>query len=420
MFRHLLLAGSLLLPPLMAQAESAAATSEPLTFTQALEATRQNHPTLKAIEAELGLFDARVGLARLKPPTRIGLEVENFAGSDELSAFDGAEITLSLSKVLELGDKAEARVVLAGSQNDLRRVELAQQRRDILADTAQRFIDVAIAQAEVAQAEKARGLAAATRKASQRRADAGAAPATELQRARLRLKDAELTLLLARKKTQSAARALALATGQSDTLLIVQAQPLTLPTLVPLAQLLARADQLAAVQSEDARLRIAEAELRLAQAATRADLALSGGIRHFEASGDQALVVGMSMPFGSRQRAEPSRLMAVGQQQAVEQRRQAASLRVKGLINDAWARLAAFRSEVEVLQESLQAEADAVVKATEAGYRRGRYSLLELNAAQADALNLSQRRLQAAAGFHRTLIEIERLVGDGAVKEVES
>ncbi|MDX1497426.1 MAG: TolC family protein, partial [Salinisphaeraceae bacterium] len=232
MFRHLLLAGAAALLPLMPQLASAADTTEPssaLTLVQALEITRQQHPALKAIEAELGIFDQRVDLAKLSPPTRLGLEVENIAGGGELSGLEGAEVTLSLSRVIELGDKAEARAGLASSQNDLRRLELVQQRRDILADAAQRFIDTAIAQTEIAQAEMALTLASDTRKTSQRRADAGAAPATELRRANLRLRDAELSLSLARKKAQSAGRALALAIGQPDSLPGVIAEPLNLP-----------------------------------------------------------------------------------------------------------------------------------------------------------------------------------------------
>lgn len=420
MFRHLLLAGAVLLLPLMAMAKPVADPAESLTLAQALDATRRQHPALKAIEAEQDMLGQRVTLAAQPPPVTLGVEVENFAGSDTLRGFDGAEVTLSLAKVLQRGGKAEARASLAGSQNELRRVELVQQRRDILADTAQRFIDAVIAQAELVQAEKWRDLIRATRKASQRRADAGAAPATELQRARLREQQAELGVKLARQRLDAAGRLLALALGQPESLPTVRASPLALPALVPLTELLVRASQVAAVQSVDARLRIIEAELRLTQAAAQTDLTLSGGIRHFRGSGDEALMVGVTLPLGSGRRAEPARLLAAGKQQVSEAQHEAATLKVKALVYDAWARLAAYRSQVEMLRDRLQAEVDAVVRATEAGYRHGRYSLLELNAAQADALNLARRRLQAAAGFHRTLIEIERLLGEPVVREPAS
>lgn len=425
MFRHLLLAGALLLLPIMAWAASEAEpaknlASQPLTLVQALAMTRQYHPALKAVEAELAVLDNRASLAGMSPPISIGLEVENFAGSDEQEGFDGAELTLSLSSVLELGGKPEARKTLAMSQNAQRGIELEQQRRDILTDTAQRFIEVTIAEAEVAQAKSALELSVNTRKASQRRADAGAAPATELRRAWLREQDAELSLSMARKLLQSVRRALALSMGREGMMPEVQANPLELPELIALPELLENLGQVAAVQSADASLRITEAEMRLAQAAARPDLELSGGVRHSEQSGNQALVVGFSMPLGTRRRSEPARLLAAGQQAAAEQVRQAATLRVQAIVTQAWYRLAAYRNELETLTGELQAEADAVVAETEKGYRSGRFSLLELNAAQADALGIARRSLQAAAGFHRTLIEIERLVGDRAVKESES
>ncbi|MAA73621.1 MAG: hypothetical protein CMN28_02815 [Salinisphaeraceae bacterium] len=424
MFRLPLLAAACLAAPMLKVAAFASPPPDTpvrsLTLTQALSITRQSQPALQALERELQVLDRRVRLAGQAPPVTAGLELENIAGEGERRGFRGAELTLSLSTSLELGGKAARRAEVAGSENDLRRVELAQQRRDHLADTAQHFIEAAVARARIRQAERVLKLAEATLQASQRRADAGAAPRTELQRARLRTQEARLSLRLARQSADSAARALALSMGRPDLHVRVDAQVLKLPALVSLSELLDRLDRVAAIRSGDARLRLAEAELRLARASARPDISLSGGVRRFEGSDDEVLVAGLSIPLGARERAEPERALAIGEQAAARAARQAAEYRVRALITQAWYRLTAYREEVETLRGALQAEADAVVKATAKGYRAGRYSLLQLNAAQADALQIARRSLDAAAGFHKTLIEIERLVGSRAVGESES
>lgn len=424
MFRHLVMVCTCLCLPGWAMAspndnpQDAAKADRLLTLEQALTLSRDNHPSLKAVEAEIATLDGRVSLARLAPPLSVSAELEDFAGSDQLSGLDSAELTLSLGAVLELGDKAEARAAFASSQNDLRLVELRQQRRDVFADVAQNFIVAAIAQARVDLAGQAVALAKKTREATQRRNRAGAAAVTELQRATLQEQDAILSLQLAQRQLRGSLQALQLLMGVPDSVFSgVKARVLELPELLSLSALQGQFGRVAEVMAAEAGMRIAEAELRLAQAASRPDLELSGGVRQYEASGDQALVVGISVPLGSRKRAAPARQLALGQREVQAQSHKAAVLRVSGLLTNAWYRLSAYQQEVQALQGQLLMQADDIVKATEAGYRRGRYSLLELNAAQADALRLRSRSLDAAAGFHKTLIEIERLLGLMAVSE---
>jgi cobalt-zinc-cadmium efflux system outer membrane protein len=71
--------------------------------------------------------------------------------------------------------------------------------------------------------------------------------------------------------------------------------------------------------------------------------------------------------------------------------------------------------------ETLQAEglpqAQLALDQTRGGYERGRFSFLELATAQEELLALRSATIDAAADYHRMLVEIERLTGTPLTRE---
>ena len=255
-------------------------------------------------------------------------------------------------------------------------------------------------------------LSARALSSSRVRVDAGAAPATEVQRSRMQQEAAALDVTVAERALSSAVDLLALAIGNPQRpIAAVQADLETLTPLAPLEQLLGHVPQAVDVMAEGARMQVIEAQLRLAQASARGDLGWSVGARHLEGSGDQALVAGLNFDLGAAQRAQPERRRQQGLSQAALQEQRAAELRVRAMVAQAWAAMSNAAEEHAALRGALQQAADAVVAETERGYQRGRYSLLELTAAQQEALAVRQRALNAAIAYHRIRIELERLLG---------
>jgi len=383
-----------------------------LNLPTALMEARQYQPALEALRLERSALGYRVDTARLAPPLVLGVDLENIAGTGELRGAQSAELTLSLSSVLELGGKADARGAVAGAENELRDLQLQALERDVLGEVAIRFLDVAAAQARLDQARHAEQLSARALSSSRVRVDAGAAPATEVQRSRMQQEAAALDVTVAERALSSAVDLLALAIGNPQRpIAAVQADLETLTPLAPLEQLLGHVPQAVDVMAEGARMQVIEAQLRLAQASARGDLGWSVGARHLEGSGDQALVAGLNFDLGAAQRAQPERRRQQGLSQAALQEQRAAELRVRAMVAQAWAAMSNAAEEHAALRGALQQAADAVVAETERGYQRGRYSLLELTAAQQEALAVRQRALNAAIAYHRIRIELERLLG---------
>jgi cobalt-zinc-cadmium efflux system outer membrane protein len=164
--------------------------------------------------------------------------------------------------------------------------------------------------------------------------------------------------------------------------------------------------------------RLQDSALRLAEAARTADITVSAGIRRLQADRAQAAVLSVSMPLGAAGRNRPAedelRSRLSGLQFEESNRRSdvlAALYAAYQHLNEGRARLEGIRSRALPL-------AEAAVKAAENAFRVGRFSLLELNLAQQQSLDLQRDAIVTAAANHLLVLEIDRLIG-APVPEME-
>src|SRR5262245_32453119 len=133
----------LLLALAPAGATAAEATSAPLTLREAIEAALAGNPELSGLEFHLRAQEARAKQAGLRPAAELSVELENFAGSGEVSGTDELESTFAMSQVIELGGKREARLDVAAAERGLIENDRAIRQLDVLADVTRRFITLA-------------------------------------------------------------------------------------------------------------------------------------------------------------------------------------------------------------------------------------------------------------------------------------
>ncbi|MBA2492196.1 MAG: TolC family protein [Gammaproteobacteria bacterium] len=163
-----------------------------LTLTDAVALTLARNPELQAGGYTLRAADAFIDEAGLSPPLVAGGEIENFAGTGNLSGAQGAETTLQLSRVIELGGKLDARVLAAGEARALAAVERQALRLDVLAEVARRFTHVVSDQEQLALTRRATELAERTLDLTAERVAVGRAPVTEQNRAEIALARARI------------------------------------------------------------------------------------------------------------------------------------------------------------------------------------------------------------------------------------
>ena len=385
-----------------------------LTLEQAIVNVLEMSPLLQAADYEAQAAAVRIRSARLSPAYKTSLELENVAGSGINQGGDNLETTLSLSKVLELGDKAELRGELAQQKALLLRNEQDAQRLDLLAETTRRFIDVASQQERLGIARNALSLVKRMQSVVQRRVKAGKAPDAELRRINIAL--ARNKLELEHVEHQLVVSRLKLATlwGKSEPAFhTVQAELFSIQPVAGFASLESMMDNNPDLLRFATEQRLSQSRIALARSSRSSDIELSAGVRHFNDSGDSAMVFSFSMPLGTTSRAAAdvdfAEAMGLRQPHLLAQRK----LDLRLLLFEAHQEIQHAATAVRVYRKQIIPQAELALNDYEKGYNLGRYSFLELTQAQTSLLNARLDSVLAAADYHKYRIEIDRLTGAG-------
>lgn len=388
-------------------------SAEPLTLAAAVDRTLRNNPDLAVLPTRKLEQSARIELAGLRPQLALDAQLENAFGSGNYRDLDGAETSLSLSQVIELGDQRRKR--LAAARGTMDSLELAQTvaQLDAVAETTRRYIELASEEQQRTLATE--WLAAVQRKTSEveRRVKAARDPEVELVRARIDLSRAELGVRVAADRVRIAQRKLAAMWGAMEPdFERIDADLFDLPNIETLQQRTEKIANSADFLLFATEIRQREAEVALAKAQARDSITVSAGIRRLEATGDQALVAGFSMPLASARYGKPRIAEAQARREGLERERDAALIKARASLFEVAARLRHAVEEAQTLRDDLIPRMDTAVKATEYAWQRGRYGYIELTEAQREQLALRLALITAATNAHLYRIEIERLTGD--------
>ena len=393
-----------------------AASADRMTLDDAFTRVAQAHPDLRLVDARSSVLTAEREQAVLRPALNVGADIENALGTGRTRGVDSAEMTLSLSSVLERGGKLDARRTLAQSRIDALAVQRETSRLDLLAETARRYLAIvgadrqrALAAMDVSQRQR-------TVAAARQRLQAGASPESVVLTAQAALARAEMARDRAEQQRVVARQHLAALWGErSPTFDVITANPLHLPpieSMQALAAELERTPELA--QFADAR-RVAQARLQLARTAATPDLSWQFGVRRLQESNDTALVASVSMPLGNRSRAQPGIRASEAELDMLAIELEAKGLSLYSTLVEAHGRYKVAQAEVARLQDDVLPKLAKAEQAAERAYRAGAISYLEWAQLQSERIVMAQQQLDVALDAQRALIEIQRLTGQALV-----
>jgi cobalt-zinc-cadmium efflux system outer membrane protein len=387
----------------------------PLTLAEALARAERQHPLFESRRAGLRGSAARIDQAGQKPAPQIGIEVENVLGSGAVSGVRAAETTLSFSQLIERGGLRDRRVDTAQAEYASAETDAEASRLDVRAEVARRFVHVLSDQAQLAITHEATALAEETAADVERRVKAARSPLAERSRAEISLERAQLEEEHAEHELLSSRRHLAAAIGNVDADFGEAKGDLNqLPKVEDFDALLARVRQTPEFLRIASQARIRDSELRLAQARAVSGITLGGAVRRLEQSDDVGLVFSASMPlFGaSRQRSHIAEAEALREQVGADER--VAYLKAQAQLYELYQELNHARVEYETQRDRIIPAVERALEQTRYAFDRGRYSLMELRDAQAEWAAQRRRMIEAAASYHGTLIEMQRLSGQAA------
>jgi cobalt-zinc-cadmium efflux system outer membrane protein len=379
-----------------------------LTLDQALALARQFHPAAAesaAIARAAGLR-ARDEAHWLNPS--LDFLHENFGGDLRRSA----ETTLSAAQPFEIGGARRARIQLAEAEERLAAAGLASREREIALGTGGAFLDTWWLERRLALLRRLEDVASATITAAEERAHAGAGPAVEGLRARTVLSERRIERRAVEAELIAARQQLALQWGAQattfDTLMLAE------PTLPPepgpgtwSAALAQHPERLSAQAERDA----AAARLREAKAMRIPDLTVSGGVRHFQETGGNGFLAGLSLPLPLWNRHGQLVRAAEAEQQAADLHVNRVQARLQLALVAATERLKAAVERHEEARTQLVPAAFEALRQLQRGYRAGRFTYLDQLEGQRAAADAEQTLIETARDAWSARLELDALVG---------
>jgi cobalt-zinc-cadmium efflux system outer membrane protein len=398
--------------------EALASSSAPkisIDLNWALQQTLQKNAVLKTYPYHLRISDTEILQAGQRPLPILELSIENVLGGGDYSDTEQAEVTLTLGQTIELGGKRESRIAVATAAMQQHQSAYKLTRLDVLAETSRRYYQLLRIQllqdliAKRAQSEQQ------ALDVIQQRANAGAAKQADVSKMQLRLSRSKAQanqlrgqLILAKAELAGMWLEKPNFSTASGNLLSFPAIPDTAAISKSVAELVKKSPLFIRQQALQ---RLADAEVQLARANGQVNMDVGLGIRHLEESGDQALIFDLSMPIpisnpnqGRIAAAEANRALSFEQTEITRNQLELSLLTIQQTLSNHHQYAGLITSEL--LPQARQLLADV-----EAGYRQGRYTVLQWVDAQAELFALERELIETHMLMYQQLLELERITG---------
>jgi cobalt-zinc-cadmium efflux system outer membrane protein len=383
-----------------------------ITLRKALALALMHNPELKAYSWDIRISQARELQAGLWPNPEFGVEVEDVGGSGELSGFDAAETTIQLSQLIELGGKSDKRVKVASLEKELSGLDYEAKRLDVFTEVTKAFVEVLTAQQRLALLKEQLELSEELVGTVTKRVDAG--KDSPLEKTKAALADSSINILhrQAAGNLEFARKQLASTwAGQNPRF---ESAAGNLESLSPLPSI----DQLALLISQNpdmARWSLeidkGRASLELEKAKSISDITLSGGMKRFNETDDNAIVFGISIPLPISDTNQGGRLEAAYALARVREEQRATGSEIQMELVRAYQALSNSHTEATELDNNILHEAESVFEASRTGYSEGKLDYLYVLDAQRTLFEVKTQYVDALGAFHTAKTDVERLIG---------
>jgi len=398
-----------------AQQQETSQVSEPngvLTLSQALALALMNNPELKSFSLQVRVSQAGELQAGLWPNPELGVEVEEVGGTGQRSGFDGAETTIQLSQLIELGDKRGKRRKLASLEKELAGSDYEAKRLDVFTEVARAFIEVLAAQHRLGLTEELLHLSEELVDTVTKRVEAGKDSPLEKTKAAVVLSNIKIqhqktvqNLEFARKQLASTwagnEPVFKSVAGQLDSL-----SPI--PSIDELTNLTAQNPDITRWPLE---IDQKKAALELEKARAISDVKLNGGLRRFNETDDNAIVFGVSIPVPISDRNQAGKMAAAYNLARAREKQRAAHIRIQMELARAYRSLSSAYTEAVELDKNVLRGAESVFEASKTGYTQGKLDYLNVLDAQRTLFKAKAQYIDALASYHTAKADVERLIG---------
>jgi cobalt-zinc-cadmium efflux system outer membrane protein len=387
--------------------------TEPHTINlrNAIAKTFEHNPSLRSFSHQLKAQGGRELQAGMSASPEVTFLLEDALGTGVFEGTDNAQATLSIGWVLEgetrqgYKDVARAGTLSLTAESNLKRLDAA-------AETARLYLICLANQSRLINAEKTVSLAKKTVSAVKKRVAAGKTPDAELSRARAEAARRQLEYEDIEHELSSAIHLLAAQWGVINPAFTQVAGSISiLPVITSFEVLKTQLEQ----SPEFTRLlsdkRLKQAELKLAESQSGSNWRVNLGVSHYEAPNDQALVAGITIPFGERSRNTGRITEARENLSQSTAKEDELRVRFETSLYVLYQELQHNLHRIDAYRNDIIPQLENALKQTSKAYDLGRYSYFEWRSVQAELLDARSALVEDSIAVHLKVIEIERLTG---------
>lgn len=388
--------------------------TESLTLREALSFALIGNPELASFSWDVRAKEAKSLQASLLPNPEIEFEVEEFGGTGERSGFDAAETSIQLSQLVELAGKRAKRTKLATLERDLAGWDYESKRLEVLTETTKAFVDVLAGQEHLILAKDSVELAERVLETVSERVRAGKVSPLEEMKAKVTLSTSRIDLERAERDLGTARQSLSAMWGSTSPEFNRAEGDLytisDIPSVEDLVKHLSQNPDIARWKNE---MELRRAAVELESAKRVPDLTLHAGVQRFEETGDNAAILGLSVPLPLFDHNQGGILEARYKlAQAIENRR-VTETRVNKALRLTHQLLSAVHLEAVALKNEVLPAAQGAFDAARDGYEQGKFGYLDVLDAQRTLFETNSRYVGALAKYHRAVAVVESLIGTG-------
>ena len=389
-----------------------AAYADRVTLGSAVRRVLAFNPAIKAAFLEIEAKHGEEAQAAAKPNPELLLEVENFGGSKEKSGFEAAEETLSITQIIELGDKRLKRLRAAHLDASLAGWDFEAVRLQAALQAAQAFVDVLAAQQRLRVLRDFVRIAEQTRTSVDARVSGGRASPIELDRALVSTARARGLSRAEEARIDAAKRRLAALWG-SDRPDFASAsgrlaRSRAAPSIEQVEMYLEQNPTLAR-WSDGIAHRVAQLDVEKSKAIR--DIKIGAGVRRFEDDDTFAAVASISMPLQAFDRNIGAIAAAERRIAKAEFERKAARSQLVGTLVEALGALKVAATQLAALEREVLPAAQRAFDRTRIGYSEGRFDILHVLDVQRAVFEARLDIVNAQAEYAKARVQVEALIG---------
>lgn len=394
-------------PPAAVAVEAAKPSG--FTLDDAIAKALAQSPRLKAFNSGVAAAKGEQRQAGAWVNPEVGAEAKDFAGQGAYKGFDSAEVTYGVTQEITIGGKISARENIAGKGLEIASLDEQAAMLDVIRDVTTAYAEAVAAEENVRLATEQKELAEDVLKSVSVRVGAAAAPLIQKSRAEVERSTATIALDKANRERDITRKKLAALMGEDRFTLALDSSAfyaISKPELAALEEKLKANPDLVKLDSS---LEQSRARLDLEQANAIPDPRLSVGMSNYRDSGDQAFMVGVSLPIpvfnANRGNIEKAR----NEVSRTEMDNRQMALNASAELTGAHERMENAYVQAQTLKTEILPSADKAFRLSREGYGAGRFPYLEVLDAQRSLFGVKQQQIEAIRDFHTAKAQVERL-----------